>query len=253
MKIALLVAYDGTDFRGFARQPRVRTVQGSLDEALARLLRAPIRTVGAGRTDAGVHAAGQVVSFEAPDATKPEWVLARLNRLLPPEISVRAAATVPESFDARFSARARTYEYRIYRDATPDPFLDRFWLHAPGALDLRAMRAGSRALVGEHDFAAFCRAGGRPTVRRVRSMVLATPAPARVVMRITADSFCQQMVRSVAGLLLEVGRGRRAPGDVAKVLAAARRDAAGPVAPPRALHLLIVRYGRGGPFPGASG
>src|SRR5438128_1085465 len=116
VKIALVVAYDGTDFRGFARQPHGRTVQGLLEEALSQLLRVPIRTVGAGRTDAGVHAAGQVVSFDAPQALDLSWLAGRLNRRLGPEISIRSAAEVSTSFDARHSARRREYEYTIHRN-----------------------------------------------------------------------------------------------------------------------------------------
>lgn len=247
MKLALLVAYDGTDLRGFARQPAVRTVQGEIERCLSELLRAQVRTVGAGRTDRGVHAFGQTVSFEAPDGTEPEWVMRRLNRRLAPEIAVRAAAAVPARFDARFSARSRTYEYRLYRGPAPDPFLDRFALHVPGRLDLRAMRAAARALVGERDFASFCRAEGRPTTRCVRSLSIGTAVPGRVVFRIRADSFCQQMVRSIAGTLLAVGGGGRAPEDVERILAARSRAAAPPVAPPKALHFMAVEY-RPDPF-----
>ncbi|MBI4727934.1 MAG: tRNA pseudouridine(38-40) synthase TruA [Acidobacteria bacterium] len=247
MKLALRVAYDGTDLRGFARQPACRTVQGEIERCLSELLRTPVRTVGAGRTDRGVHASGQVVSLEAPGGTEPEWVMRRLNRRLAPEIAVCAAAAVPAGFDARFSARSRTYEYRLYRGPAPDPFLDRFALHVPGGLDLRAMRAAARALVGERDFASFCRAGGRPTVRRVCSLSIATPAPARVVFRIRADSFCQQMVRSIAGTLLAVGGGARRPEEAGRILAARSRAAAPPVASPKALHFVAVEY-RPDPF-----
>lgn len=244
MKIALLVAYDGTALSGFARQPGRRTVQGEIEAALERLLRAPVAITGAGRTDAGVHASGQVVSFATPASSDPAWILRRVNRLLAPEISVRAAAEVPDSFDARFSARSRAYEYRLYRDPSPDPLLDRFALHAPWPLDLRAMRAGARALVGEHDFSAFSRASGRSPVRRVRSITVSAPERGRLVLRVIADSFRHQMVRSIAGTLLEVGRGRRAASDVVKALASRDRSFAGPVAPAKALHLVAVRYAR---------
>src|SRR5437016_402238 len=170
MKLARLVAYDGTDFHGFARQKSARTVQGELESRLSLLLRAPIETVGAGRTDAGVHAAGQVVSFDAPSSVQPEWLKLRLNKLLAPEIVVRAAATVPDDFSARFSATRREYEYRIYRSPTADPFRDRFALWVPDRLTLSAMRAASRALIGEHDFSSFCRRGEGSMVRRVRAI-----------------------------------------------------------------------------------
>ncbi|MGH2784774.1 MAG: tRNA pseudouridine(38-40) synthase TruA [Actinomycetota bacterium] len=243
-KIALLVAYDGTDFHGFARQPSRRTVQGVLEESLSQLLRSPVRTTGAGRTDAGVHAAGQVVSFEAPDGTDPAWVAARLNKRLGPEVSIRAAAATPDSFDARFSAKRREYEYHVYRTTAPDPFLDRFAVHVPGELDLAAMRSAAKAFVGERDFSSFCRRGEGSLVRRVRSIAFSAPAPGRLVIKVVADSFCHQMVRSLVGLLLEIGAGKRAPGDARRALAARDRGAAGPVAPAKGLVLRSVAYPR---------
>lgn len=244
MKIALLVAYDGTDFSGFARQPSRRTVQGLLEESLSQLLRMSVRTVGAGRTDAGVHAAGQVVSFEAPDDTDPAWVASRLNKRLGPEVAIRGAAAESESFDARFSARRREYEYLLYRSLSPDPFLDRFAVHIPEALDLRAMRAAAKAFIGEHDFSSFCRRGEGSLVRRVRSITVSTPAPKRLVIRVVADSFCHQMVRSLVGLLLDIGRGKWPASEARKALAARHRAAAGSVAPAKGLTFVSVGYPR---------
>ena len=209
-----------------------------------QLLRVPVRTTGAGRTDAGVHAAGQVVSFDAPDGTDPAWVAARLNKRLGPEIAIRDAATVPDSFDARFTAKHREYEYHLYRTAAPDPFLDRFAVHVAGPLDLKAMRAAAKAFIGEHDFSSFCRRGQGSLVRRVRSITLSAPAPGRLVIRVVADSFCHQMVRSIVSFLLDVGRGKRAPSDARRTLAARSRAAAGPVAPAKGLLLQTVGYPR---------
>jgi tRNA pseudouridine38-40 synthase len=241
MKIALLVAYDGTDFHGFARQRSSRTVQGELESRLSLLLRAPIETVGAGRTDAGVHASGQVVSFEAPSSTQPEWLKLRLNKLLAPEVVVRAATAVPDDFSARFSATRREYEYRIYRSPVPDPFRDRFALWVPGPLSISRMRAAARALIGEHDFSSFCRRGEGSLVRRVRAVTF-TSRGEELIVKIKADSFCHQMVRSMVGLLLDVGAGKREPEDVGKVLRAKHRNAAGPVAAARGLHLIRAGY-----------
>jgi tRNA pseudouridine38-40 synthase len=247
LKIALLVAYDGTDFRGFARQPQHRTVQGLLEEAVSQLLRVPVKTTGAGRTDAGVHARGQVMSFDAPDGSDPAWIRDRLNRRLAPEISVRAAAAVPPSFDARFSARKRVYEYVLHRADARDPFVDRFAVWAPGRLDVASMRRAAKSLIGEHDFSSFCRRGDGSMVRRIRSITI-RPAPEELlVVRLVADSFCHQMVRSIVGLLLDVGRGKRAEGDVARALKARDRAAAGPVAPAKGLTLIEVGY-RKSPF-----
>jgi tRNA pseudouridine38-40 synthase len=240
MKLALLVAYDGTAFHGFARQPRARTVQGELERVLALILRAPVETVGAGRTDAGVHASGQVISFGAPEATDPERVRARLNKLLGPEIALRAAAVVGEDFSARFDARRRAYEYRCYRADHDDPFRDRFMLRIAD-VKLAPMRAAAKALVGEHDFSAFCRKGQGSLVRRVRRVAIVT-AGDELTFKLEADSFCHQMVRSIVGLLLDIGRGKRAPGDVERALRARDRSAAGPVAPARGLHLVRVEY-----------
>jgi tRNA pseudouridine38-40 synthase len=211
---------------------------------LTQLLRAPVRTTGAGRTDAGVHAAGQVASFEAPEGTDPAWVAARLNRRLAPEIAVRDAAAVPNSFDARFSAKRREYEYHLYRGSSPDPFLDRFAVHVPNRLDLRAMRSATKAFIGEHDFSSFCRRGEGSLVRRVRSITIATPAAGQIVIRVIADSFCHQMVRSLVGLLLDIGRGRRSASDARRALAAGDRAAAGGVAPAKGLFLKSVAYRR---------
>lgn len=240
-KIAILLAYDGTGFSGFARQRHARTVQGVLEERLSLLLRHEVPTTGAGRTDAGVHALGQVVSFEA--TAEPEWLRARLNKWLAPEVSVRAAVVVPDGFDARFSATGREYEYRLYRSETPDPFLDRFALHVPGPLHIASMRAGARALVGEHDFSAFCRASGRSPVRAVRAVRI-IPSPGLLTFEVAADSFCHQMVRSIIGTLLEVGQRKRQPESVERALASRDRSEAGQVAPARGLHLVRVRYPR---------
>ena len=241
MKFALLVAYDGTDFHGFARQRASRTVQGELESRLSLLLREPIETVGAGRTDAGVHAHGQVVSFEAQRDVDLEWLNRRLNKLLAPEIVVRAAAKVSDEFSARFSATRREYEYWIYRTDVQDPFRDRFALWVPGPLSISRMRAAARDLIGEHDFSSFCRRGEGSMVRRVRAITFSSRGD-ELIVKIKADSFCHQMVRSIVGLLLEVGAGKREPGDVSKALRARDRSAAGPVAAARGLHLILVAY-----------
>jgi tRNA pseudouridine38-40 synthase len=249
VKIALLVAYDGTDFQGFARQPDGRTVQGLLEGSLAQLLRVEVRTTGAGRTDAGVHAAGQVVSFEAPVGTDPQWVADRLNKRLGPEIAVRAAAIVPEEFDARHSATKRIYEYRLVRASAPDPLRDRFTVWVPGDLNVTAMRRAAKGFLGEHDFSSFCRRSEGSMVRRLRTITF-RPSDDDLVIRVVGDSFCHQMVRSIVGFLLEVGRGKRSADEVPRVLAQRDRAAAGPVAPAKGLTLVGVGYPRP-PFPKA--
>jgi tRNA pseudouridine38-40 synthase len=173
----------------------------------------------------------------------------RLNKLLAPEIVVRAAAEVPDGFSARFSAVRREYEYRIYRSAVPDPFRDRLALWVPDKLSIAKMRAGARALIGEHDFSSFCRRGEGSMVRRVRSIRFISRGD-ELTVKIEADSFCHQMVRSIIGLLLDAGAGRRAPDDVRSALDAKSRGAIGHIAPPRGLHLGSVTY-HPDPFSGA--
>ena len=240
----MLVAYDGGGFHGFARQAgAVRTVQGNLEAALTTVLRAPIETVGAGRTDAGVHAAGQVVSFEAGAGVDTEHLLRSLNGLLGPEIVVHNAEQAAADFDARRDALDRTYRYFVHNAESADPLLRHTSWHVADPLDLVAMNAGAGHVVGEHDFAAFCRAaGGRSTIRTVTAAAWSAAGEGLARFDITALAFCHQMVRSLVGLLVEVGRGRRPPGAVAQALAARDRSTAGPVAPPHGLVLWRVRY-----------
>jgi tRNA pseudouridine38-40 synthase len=246
MKIALKLAYDGTDFHGFAKQRNHRTVQGELDARLSTVLRTDVATVGAGRTDAGVHASHQVVSFGAPEQTSSDWLVGRVNKRLAPEVVALAAAAVPEDFSARFSAVRREYEYRIYRSAAPDPFRDRFAWWMPGPLSLSKMRAAARALIGEHDFSSFCRRGEGSMVRRLRAVRLVSKGD-ELTVKVVADSFCHQMVRSIVGTLVEVGLGKREGSSVGEALAARDRARAGAIAPARGLHLVNVVY-RPDPF-----
>jgi tRNA pseudouridine38-40 synthase len=246
MKIALKVAYDGTQFHGFAKQRNQRSVQGDLEISLSTLLRTPVTTVGAGRTDAGVHASHQVVSFEAPEGTEPEWVLKRLNKMLAPEVVALAAAAVLEDFSARFSATRRAYEYRIYRSAVADPFRDRFAWWVPDKLSFPKMRAAARPLIGEHDFSSFCRRGEGSMVRQMRAIRFVSNGD-ELTVKVVADSFCHQMVRAIVGTLMEIGAGKRDADSVAPALAARDRARAGAIAPARGLHLVDVVY-RPDPF-----
>jgi tRNA pseudouridine38-40 synthase len=240
--IKLVLAYDGTDFHGWAKQPGVRTVEGLLEESLARLMEAPPGLSVAGRTDAGVHAQGQVASFEAPDSLDPERVQRALNGILAPEVVVRAARRAGPDFDARHSATAREYRYRIDRSPVPDPFAARYAWHHPGPLRIGAMRAAARGLVGEHDFASFCRRPQRGgTVRHLLRLTVSATAD-RLEIRTMANGFLHQMVRSLTGTLVAVGAGRMESEAIPSVLAARSRAAAAPVAPPHGLTLVRVRY-----------
>jgi tRNA pseudouridine38-40 synthase len=241
--VRLDVAYDGTDFRGWAAQPRQRTVEGVLRDALGRALGEVPKLSVAGRTDAGVHARGQVVSFEAPDGTDPSRLQRIANGIMAPEVVVLAAAVAPDGFNARFSATAREYRYRIATSPVADPFTSRFVWHRPGIIRTAPMRAAARVLVGEHDFASFCRKPqSGPTVRNLRT--LAISADGRLVsVRAVADSFLHQMVRSLVGMLVRVGEGAIDPGSVASILEARDRAGTGNLAPARGLTLESVSYG----------
>ena len=238
--VKLTIAYDGSSFRGFARQPRARTVQGLLEEALRTVLGSVPKVSVAGRTDAGVHAIGQVVSFEAE--VDPERIQRSINRILAPEIVVREARPAPSGFDARHSATAREYRYRIRTGPWPDPFSAPFEWHRPGDLRLGAMRRAARLLEGEHDFASFCRASDTGSTRHLRRLSVSRDGEILQVTAI-ADAFLHQMVRSLVGTLVAVGEGRLDPDDIPGVLEARSRSAAGPVAPPDGLTLVRVRYG----------
>lgn len=250
MIVRLDLAYDGTGFHGWAAQPGVRTVQGVLEDALARVLGERPRLSVAGRTDAGVHAEGQVASFAAPDGADPARVARAVNAMLGPEVVALRARRAPEGFDARRSATGREYRYRIDTAPVPDPFTARFVWHHPGGLAVARMRRAASHLVGEHDFASFCRVPDPPagTVRRLRSLSVAV-AGREVRVRARADAFLHQMVRSLVGTLVAAGEGRLDPDALPAVLAARSRAAAGPVAPPQGLALVRVVYGRpaGGP------
>lgn len=247
-RYALLLAYDGTRFHGYARQRARRTVQGTLEETLALLLREPVVSACAGRTDAGVHAAGQVASFDARAGIDLEWLQRRANKLLAPEVSIRAAVVAPDDFSARFSAERRAYEYRIYAGPARDPFADRFALWEPRSLDAGAMNTAARTLTGQHDFSSFCRDNNRSLVRRVRTARVRATRDGRTTIAIEGDSFCHQMVRSVTACLIEVGLGKRAADWVAGVLAAKdRQQAKVSIAPARGLTLMRVTY-RPDPF-----
>jgi tRNA pseudouridine38-40 synthase len=244
-RLRLVVAYLGTSFRGFALQPGQVTVAGTLVAALQQTLRHPVQLTCAGRTDAGVHAWGQVVSFDAPPGADLERLQRSLNKMLAPDITVREVAWAAPGFDARRWATARRYRYSLLCSPWPDPFSAATSWHVGQPLDLRAMQAASDVLLGQHDFGSFCHAvRGRPgpLVRRVLEAEWSEPGEHRLAFEIEASSFCHQMVRSVMGLLVEVGRGRRKAGEMMAVLAAVDRVAAGPIAPPHGLCLLEVRY-----------
>jgi tRNA pseudouridine38-40 synthase len=279
------VAYDGSGFHGFAAQDGQRTVAGELAGALARVVGAPVSLSCAGRTDAGVHALDQVVHFDVPASAltrlDPSALVKSCNSQVGPSIVVRQAMVVPSDFDARHSATARRYRYLVVNAPVADPLLAGLAWHVADPLDLRSMAAGADALLGEHDFRAFCRrrpgaSPDDPIVRRVtdtRWTVLSGAAPDRLpaagrakpaadaegptsvvspglvpvvgrllAFEIEANAFCHQMVRSLVGTLVDVGRGRKRPADMVWILRSADRRHASQPAPPAGLTLMAVRY-----------
>jgi tRNA pseudouridine38-40 synthase len=238
----MIVAYDGAPFHGFARQPGLDTVQGSIEAALAKVLGTEVPTSAAGRTDAGVHALGQVMSFRSDGVIDPDDLAKRLNQMCGPAIAIIGLGEAPEGFDARFSAEARTYEYGIFTRQVQDPFARHTTWHYPFPLDKELMGKAAAALLGEHAFDSFGRVEeGRNPVRRVESIDIEHDGDL-VTIRITANSFLQQMVRSIVGTLVQVGIGKIHPDEMGRILHARSRAEAGPVAPPHGLFLVSVSY-----------
>lgn len=240
--LRLDLAYDGTDYHGFATQPDLPTVQGELDTALTRIL-GPVTTVVAGRTDAGVHARHQVVSLDLDEEPDLHRLHRSLTRLLPPSIAVWRVMVEPDGFSARFDATVRHYRYRIQTAAVADPERVRTHWHVPEPLDIIGMDRAAAHLRGEHDFASFCRAAeGRSSVRTVLDAGWYRSDATGLEFRVSGTAFCHQQVRSMVGFQVEVGRGRVDADATPAVLAARDRAAARAVAPPHGLVLWEIRY-----------
>jgi tRNA pseudouridine38-40 synthase len=249
VRLRLDLAYDGASFSGWARQPGQRTVQGVVEAALDRLFRleAPSALTVAGRTDAGVHARGQVAHVDVPPASWAQaesTALRSMSGLLPAEVRVRSIAVAPPGFDARFSALWRRYSYRVCDDpAAADPLRRGDTLWHRRKLDIAQMNEAAAACLGEHDFAAYCRRReGASTVRRLIRLDWARQASGEAVANVVADAFCHNMVRALVGALLAVGDGRKQVTWPREVQAAGVRDPAVHVAPPHPLCLEEVRY-----------
>ncbi len=242
VRLRLDLAYDGRLFVGWARQRAMRSVQGELERTLGYLVGTPVEITCAGRTDAGVHARGQVAHLDVPAGTGLD--VARVNRALPDDIRVLAISPAPAGFDARFAAIWRRYTYRVCDDGVGPLPLERRWTLRHGkALDLDAMNAAAEPLLGEHDFAAFCKPRDfATTIRAVQRLDWGRDAQGCAVMTIQADAFCHSMVRSVVGALIAVGDGRRPVAWPGEILAAGGRPSGVTVMPPHPLVLEAVGY-----------
>ena len=248
-RIRLVVAYDGSAYHGFAVNDGVRTVGGTLTAALGTVLGRDVVLTCAGRTDKGVHARGQVVTFDVEQGVADLAVLVRsLNKLCGPTIAVIDAAVVADDFDARFSATARRYRYRVVNRTAPDPFQAHLAWHVPDPLHLPSLQLACDPFIGEHDFAAFCRRPKRrdgeqaSLVRRVTAAVWTDDGDGDLRFEIEASAFCHQMVRSIVGTMVDVGRGKFHPGDLLGIIRSGDRNRARDLAPPQGLTLWTVRY-----------
>ena len=263
--VRLLLEYDGTNYHGWQRQAGLPTIQGTLEEALARITKQPVTLLGAGRTDARVHAAGQTASFRSSlKLTESSWVRA-VNSLLPPDIVIRSAEYVPPEFHARYSARSKVYQYAIFTSELPSPFLRNFVWHIKKPLNIPSMQEASGYLIGTHDFSSFraSECSAKSPVRTLDRLDLVHIPPAEtagqgsaclvplnrmpcngtmLLFTFEARSYLQHMVRNIVGTLNDVGRGRLKPSDVGEILKKKARRHAGAIAPPQGLVLLQVKY-----------
>ncbi|MDD4908421.1 MAG: tRNA pseudouridine(38-40) synthase TruA [Candidatus Omnitrophica bacterium] len=244
--LRLLIEYDGTPYCGWQTQTRnksKKSIQEILEAVLSRILQEKIKVIGSGRTDAGVHAAGQVANFKTGSGIPLPKLRRALNSLLPDEIVIKSVKEVSLSFHSRYSAKSKRYRYTILNRPFPCALSRDFMFFYPRPLDVKLMKKAARPFVGRHDFSAFRNADKKEasSVRTIKSLKLKKEGD-RIHIDIEGDGFLYNMVRSIAGTLIEVGRGRIAPGEARKILRGKRRDLAGPTAPAKGLCLVSVKY-----------
>lgn len=243
-RIKLVVAYDGTAYHGWQQQPGEETIEGVLNQAISNLTGEKIQVTGASRTDAGVHALGNVAVFDTESPIPGEKFSYALNQRLPADIVIQDSVEVDADFHPRYRKCRKTYEYRILNRRFPLPEYRNNAYFYHGVLDVGAMQEAAEAFVGEHDFAAFCSAGAQvqTTIRRVHSLHVFPVDAERIVIQIQGNGFLYNMVRIIAGTLLEVGRGHMKASEMADIIASCDRGQAGPTAPAHGLKLVEIEY-----------
>ena len=242
-RVKLIVAYDGTDYCGWQIQPNGITVEEVLNRALSRLTGEEIRVIGASRTDAGVHARGNIAALDTASTIPAERFAYAVNPLLPEDIVVVKSEEVPQDWHPRYQNSVKTYEYRILNREMPDPLKRKYTWHVSFPLDIDKMREAAEHLKGQHDFRSFCsvHTAVKSTVRTIYTLDIVKSGD-EIIIRISGNGFLYNMVRIIAGTLAEVGRGFRTPEDVRDLLTAKEREQAGATAPPQGLTLIRIEY-----------
>jgi len=242
--IKLTIEYDGTGYHGWQIQPNYPTIQGVLQEKIGVITGERISLIASGRTDAGVHALGQVANFRTDRRISLCAIKRGVNSLLPDDIAIRRAEAVNDDFHARFSAKSKLYEYRIFNSLVPSPIERKFSWHVSRRLDLKGMRKAAQMLLGTHDFSSFrsARSDNLNAVRTLMALEIRERRNHMISIRMRADAFLKQMVRNIVGTLVNVGRGKMEPENLGEILDARNRTKAGMAAPPCGLFLIEVEY-----------
>ena len=242
-RFKMIVAYDGTNYHGFAKQNEAITVQGTLEKAIQKITQEEVVSLGAGRTDAGVHAKGQCVTFDSLTKIPAERLLKAINSQLPPDIVVQSVEEVDESFHPRFGAKRKTYRYQIWCGKLPDPFTYRYALHYPYPLNETLMQEAAYSMVGEHDFACFCASGSqvKDTVRKIYSIDVKREGD-MISIDICGNGFLYNRVRIIVGTLLYVNEGNLSTAEISEIIISKDRKKAGPTVPPQGLTMLSIVY-----------